>query len=47
MPRKSRSANEIALLWEYLQKRLERGLSRSVSLPYDGTEPVPAVTAHG
>ena len=46
VPRRSRSATEIGLLWEYLQKRLERGLARPVSLPLDGQERAPAVTAH-
>jgi len=46
MPRKSRSANEISLLWEYLQKRLERGLTQPVSLPFESAEPDPVVPVH-
>ncbi len=46
MPRKSRSVNEIVLLWEYLRKRLERGLTKPVSLPYDGAEPDSAEPVH-
>jgi hypothetical protein len=32
------------VLWEYLQRRLERGLSRPLPLPLDGAilDPVPA-----
>lgn len=41
--RKTRSADEIFQLWEYLQRRLERGVRRSVSLPLDG---LGVVTAH-
>ena len=41
--RKTRSAGEIHMLWEYLQRRLERGLMRPVTLPLDGAilEPAP------
>ncbi|MEE8444620.1 MAG: ParA family protein [Alphaproteobacteria bacterium] len=46
MPRKSRSANEIALLWDYLRKRLERGLKQPISLPFDGADPDPEVPVH-
>ncbi len=34
--RKTRSAGEIGVLWEYLQRRLERGLMRPVPTPMDG-----------
>lgn len=33
--RKTRSAGEIGVLWEYLQRRLERGLTRPVPTPLD------------
>ena len=47
MSRKSRSADEIAQLWDYLRRRLERGLAQPVSLPYDGVERSPAESVHG
>ena len=42
MSRKTRSANEISMLWEYLQKRMDRGLTQPVSVPFDDTETDPA-----
>lgn len=47
IPRKSRSANEIALLWNYIQRRLDRGVERSISLPFDGAGQIPALSVHG
>ncbi len=34
--RKTRSAGEIGALWEYVQRRLERGLARPLAVPFDG-----------
>lgn len=44
LTQKSRSAGEIGVLWQYLQRRLERGVMRPVSLSLDGTflDPAPA-----
>jgi chromosome partitioning protein len=36
VPRKSRSAGEIGVLWEYLQRRLDRGLKRPVAMALGG-----------
>ncbi len=45
-PRKSRSAGEIGVLWEYLQRRLDRGLMRPVSTPLDNVIHDPAASRH-
>ena len=41
MPRKSRSAGEISVLWEYLQRRLDRGLVKPICMALEGTIPEP------
>lgn len=45
--RKSRSAGEIVMLWEYLQRRLDRGLMRPVAMPLDSAILDHAPPRHG